>query len=101
MPAAAKPTIKIVRIYISFDHHRPQCVLTDALFVESSSAFAAIFYLQIAGGEKIIAFNLFFQTFPSFIFFFFQFFFLVFYPTKALLSPGVETFKLKFSPFNK
>ncbi|HWJ35946.1 MAG TPA: hypothetical protein VNR70_11800, partial [Steroidobacteraceae bacterium] len=76
---------------ISFDHHRPQCVLADALFVESSSAFAAIFYLQTAIADIIIALNLVFSTLPSFICCSFLTYFSVIYHTQALMSTAGAT----------
>jgi hypothetical protein len=85
MPAAAKPTIKIVRIMISPSITTPQRILADALFLASSSAFAAIFYLQTAVADIIIALNLVFSTLPSFICRSFLPYFSVIYHTQALM----------------
>jgi hypothetical protein len=68
MPTAAIPAIKIVRIVISPSiTTAPNAFLLMHSLVESSSAFAAIFYLQTAIADILIALNLVFSTLPSFI----------------------------------
>jgi hypothetical protein len=92
MPAAAKPTIKIVRIMISpsistapnaflLMHSLSRAVLPSLLF----------FYLQTAIADIIIALNLVFSTLPSFICCSFLTYFSVIYHTQALMSTAGAT----------